>query len=269
MKFTLTLHHVEEVPTYQGEQWQKVYIWSAPTVSVHAVIWSLHSISSPEEYLFMSLRSRRSGRSNPHPQCVIARSVATWQSPSRKIHNPYPYQYSKSIQSAITDYHAPTASPLVMTEWKMSLRSRRSGRSNPHPQYVIARSVATWQSPSQSLLLPNNAFSIFHWFRFGGISYRNNPIFRFLFFKIHLIKHLSHLAKHFSSQTKWPNDLAKHFNRLTKWPNDLAKHFTGLTKLPNDLAKHFTRLTKWPNDLAKHFTGQTKWPNGLSKLISE
>ena len=149
--------------------------------------------------------------------------------------------------------------------------------------YVIARNVAGGQSPSQSLLLPNNASSIFHWFRPCGISYRNNPIFRFLFFKIHLIKHLSHLAKHFSSQTKLPNDLAKHFTRLTKrpndlakhftrltkWPNDLAKHFTRLTKWPNDLAKHFNRLTKWPNDLAKHFTGQTKRPNGLSKLISE
>ena len=117
--------------------WSAPSIWSAPTVSVHAVTpprfaaGSLHSISSPEKYLFVSLRSRRSRRAIP--QAVIARSVATWQSPSRKIHNPYPYQHSKSIHSALTDYHAPTASPLVMTEWKMSLRSRRSGRSNPYP----------------------------------------------------------------------------------------------------------------------------------------
>ena len=133
--------------------WSAPSIWSAPTVSVHAVTpqrsvaGSLHSISSPEKYLFVSLRSRRSGRAIPilklslrsrHsgraiPQAVIARSVATWQSPSRKIHNPYPYQHSKSIHSALTDYHAPTASPLIVTEWKMSLRSRRSGRSNPYP----------------------------------------------------------------------------------------------------------------------------------------
>ena len=146
---------------------------------------------------------------------VIDSAVATWQSPSRKIHNPYPYQYSKSIHSAITDYHAPTASPLVVTEWKMSLRSRRSdvaipipklslrgaqrrGNPNPslyclyyqpiiHPQRVIGSARLEFpsgtippgeraipqaviaippqrekQSLSQSLLLANNASSIFH-----------------------------------------------------------------------------------------------------------
>jgi len=51
--------------------WSAPNIWSAPTVSVHAVTpqrsvaGSLHSISSPEKYLFVSLRARRSGRSNP------------------------------------------------------------------------------------------------------------------------------------------------------------------------------------------------------------
>ena len=71
--------------------WSAPNIWSAPTVSVHAVTpqrsvaGSLHSISSPEKYLFVSLRARRSGRSNPYPQSVIARSVATWQSQSQSL----------------------------------------------------------------------------------------------------------------------------------------------------------------------------------------
>jgi hypothetical protein len=55
----------------------KVYIWSAPTVSVHAVTpprfaaGSLHSISSPKKYLFVSLRSRRSGRAIPIPNVSL------------------------------------------------------------------------------------------------------------------------------------------------------------------------------------------------------
>ena len=66
------------------------FIWSAPTVSVHAVTpprfaaGSLHSISSPEKYLFVSLRSRRSGRAIP--QAVIA-------SEQSERGNPYPSLY--------------------------------------------------------------------------------------------------------------------------------------------------------------------------------
>ncbi len=96
--------------------WSAPNIWSAPTVSVHAVTpprfaaGSLHSISSPEKYLFMSLRSRHSGRAIP--QAVIARSVATWQSLSQSL---------------------------------------------------------------LSLLLANNSSSTYHWFRSCGISCRNDP----------------------------------------------------------------------------------------------